>query len=131
LQKPGFISAKLGVQGARGAAMSSYESIYKKMASSLEPSGATSLPEPAQTFDPARHVAPAVAHELNNILTVIQGYADRLVLRHGADATLAPHLRLISEAAKRATVVVREATPSAANNMFSQPQNPQSAHAAA
>jgi len=111
--------------------MSSYESIYKKMASSLEPSGATSLPEPAQTFDPARHVAPSVAHELNNILTIIQGYADRLVLRHGEDATLAPHLRLISEAAKRATTVVRVATPSNGNNMFRQPQHPRPAPAAA
>lgn len=124
------IFEKLGVQGAFVAAMSSYESIYKKMASSLEPSGATSLPEPAQSFDPARHVAPAVAHELNNILTIIQGYADRLVLRHGEDTTLAPHLRLISEAAKRATVVVREATPPAANNMFRQQPNPQPAHIA-
>jgi signal transduction histidine kinase len=98
--------------------MSSYESIYKKMAASLEESGVKTLSDPAQRFDPARHVAPLVAHELNNILTIVQGYADRLVLRHGEDPSLAPHLRLISKAAKRAAVVVREATPPNANDTF-------------
>jgi len=97
--------------------MSSYESIYKKMASSLE-QGEGSARKPAPKFDPARHVAPVVAHELNNILTIVQGYADRLVLRHGEDPALLPHLRLISEAAKRAATVVREATPPDANETF-------------
>jgi signal transduction histidine kinase len=110
--------------------MSSYESIYKKMAASLEQNGDGNLHESDQKFDPARHIAPIVAHELNNILTIVQGYADRLLLRHGEDLALAQHLRLISEAAKRATTVVREATPSNRNNMFRQPQNPQPAHIA-
>lgn len=88
---------------------SSLDSIYKKMASALEPGGAGNLRE--QT----RHISPVVAHELNNILTVVQGYADRLLVKHQADATLQPHLKLISEAAKRATTIVREATPQIAN----------------
>ena len=58
--------------------ISTYESIYKKMASSLEQGGSGIGHEPSQEFDPARHVAPRVAHELNNILTIVQGYADRL-----------------------------------------------------
>ena len=98
--------------------MSSYESIYKKMASSLEAGGEGGPHDSVPNFDPARHVAPVVAHELNNILTIVQGYADRLLLRHGEDPALLPHLRLISEAARRAAVVVREATPQNANDTF-------------
>lgn len=99
--------------------MSAYESIYKKMASLSEP-GEGSPRESAPKYDPARHVAPVVAHELNNILTIVQGYADRLLLRHGEDPALLPHLRLISEAARRAAIVVREATPPNANETFRQ-----------
>jgi hypothetical protein len=101
-----------------GRMMSSYESIYKKMASSVEAGGAENQPAPEPQFDPARHVAPLVAHELNNILTIVQGYADRLLIRHGEDQTLVPHLKLISEAAKRAAVVVRNATPPGAAQML-------------
>lgn len=100
--------------------MSAYESIYKKMASTLQGGGDESLREAAAKYDPARHVAPVVAHELNNILTIVQGYADRLLLRHGEDPALLPQLRLISEAARRAAVVVREATPPNANDTFRQ-----------
>src|SRR5882762_6059300 len=99
--------------------MSSYESIYKKMSSALE-GGGEGGGEAVHKYDPARHVAPVVAHELNNILTIVQGYADRLLLRHGEDPALLPHLRLISEAAKRAAIVVREATPPNANDTFRQ-----------
>ncbi len=100
--------------------MLAYDSIYKKMASSLEQGGAENPHEPGQKFDPARHVAPLVAHELNNILTIVQGYADRLLIRHGEDQTLVPHLKLISEAAKRAAIVVRNATPPRADQMLRQ-----------
>jgi len=111
-----------------GRRMSSYESICKKMASSLEQGGTANWRETDQTFDPTRHVAPAVAHELNNILTIVQGYADRLLLRHAADPELLPHLKLISEASKRAAAVVRKATPPNANETFR--KRPQPAHAA-
>ena len=91
--------------------MSSYDSIYKKMAETLE-HGAPGFPtEPAHKFDAARHIAPAVAHELNNILTVIQGYSDRLLLKHAGDPALQPHLKLISQASQRAAAVIRDATP--------------------
>jgi hypothetical protein len=100
--------------------MSAYDSIYKKMASSLHGSSEGGPREEDTKYDPARHVAPVVAHELNNILTIVQGYADRLLLRHGEDPALLPHLRLISEAARKAAIVVREATPPNANDAFRQ-----------
>jgi hypothetical protein len=96
--------------------MQSLDTIYKKMASSLENgNGSDIFHQPAHPFDPERHIAPHVAHELNNILTIVQGYADRLLIKHGEDQSLLPQLRLISEAAKRAAAVVREATPSRKN----------------
>lgn len=101
--------------------MSSFDSIYKKLASSLE--GGAGHAHKSE-FDPTRHIAPVVAHELNNILTIIQGYADRLLLKHEKDAVLEPHLKLISEAARRATIIVRSSSP---GNSAAHPQpNPQS-----
>src|SRR5438309_4030476 len=104
--------------------MSSFDSIYKKMASSLEQSGASPMHD--AKFDPTRHIAPVVAHELNNILAIIQGYADRLLLKKEKDAALEPHLKLISEAARRATIIIRSADPKrpAANGVLQPPQNP-------
>ncbi len=109
--------------------MSAYDSIYKKVAPPLESDGEASQPKGAPKYDPARHVAPVVAHELNNILTIVQGYADRLLLRHGEDPALLPQLRLISDAARRAAAVVREATPPNANDVFRQgSESAQAAH---
>jgi light-regulated signal transduction histidine kinase (bacteriophytochrome) len=100
--------------------MSSFDSIYKKLTSSLE--GGAGHAHKSE-FDPTRHIAPVVAHELNNILTIIQGYADRLLLKHEKDATLEPHLKLISEAARRATTIVRSSVPGNGNaNVAAQPQ---------
>ncbi|HTV75457.1 MAG TPA: histidine kinase dimerization/phospho-acceptor domain-containing protein [Candidatus Baltobacteraceae bacterium] len=97
------------------------------MASSLEQGGAGQLHESAHKFDSTRHVAPAVAHELNNILTIIQGYADRLLIRHGEDPALQPHLKLISEATKRAAIIVRDATPPNASAALRQSPPPPAA----
>ena len=100
--------------------MSSLESIYKKMAS-LEPGGAGKLHEAAHSAEPLPR---AVAHELNNILTIIQGYADRLLLKHKENPALQPQLQLISESARRAVALVREAMPPDANSPLR--QNPPS-----
>lgn len=89
--------------------MSTYDSIYKKLASSIEHGGAGHAHE--VKFDPARHISPVVAHELNNILTIVQGYSERLLSKHNEDAALQPHLKLISDAAKRAAIIIRDATP--------------------
>ena len=90
----------------------------------MEPGGASPLND--AKFDPARHIAPGVAHELNNIIAIIQGYADRLLLKHDKDPALEPHLKLISEAARRASIIVRSADPKNAkvNSILQPPQNP-------
>jgi len=87
--------------------MSSMENIYKKMAESA--TGTAAVAESASALDPARHIPPAVAHELNNILAIIRGYTDRLLVKHSQDPALEPYLKLISDAARRAGLVVREA----------------------
>jgi signal transduction histidine kinase len=87
--------------------MSSLENIYKKMAEAA--AGADAVHETTQKFDSTQHISPAVAHELNNILAIIRGYADRLLFKHGENPALEPHLKLISEAAKRAGTIVYDA----------------------
>jgi len=77
------------------------------MAESAASAGASH--ESAHLFDPARHIPPVVAHELNNIIAIIRGYADRLLAKHSQDPALEPHLTLISDAARRAGLIVREA----------------------
>jgi signal transduction histidine kinase len=52
-----------------------------------------------------------VAHDLNNILTIIQGYADRIILKHGENLALRSDLQLISDNARRAVTVIRQARP--------------------
>ncbi|MEJ0089379.1 MAG: hypothetical protein WDM80_06500 [Limisphaerales bacterium] len=91
--------------------MSSTETILKKKPALLTP---------LQPFDPARHIAPNVAHELNNILTIVQGYTDRLLLRHGQNPALMPDLKLISEAARRAAIVVRNAKAASSGEVMRQ-----------
>jgi hypothetical protein len=88
-------------------AMSFNESTQIKPVSTLESGDGASPGE----FDPTRHIGPVVAHELNNILTIVQGYADRLLLRHGANPTIMTELKLISEASRRAATVIRNAKP--------------------
>ncbi len=59
--------------------------------------------------DSDRHISSTLAHELNNLLTVVQGHADRLFVKHQEDSVLAPTLKKISEAAHRAAELVRNA----------------------
>jgi len=87
----------------------SLDSIYKKITSSLESGSAGNAHE--TKFELARHISPVVAHELNNILTIIQGYSDRLLLKNGENPALESHLRLISEASRRAANIIRSAVP--------------------
>jgi hypothetical protein len=90
--------------------MSSYDTICETKA---PPgcNGAGGLREPAHQPDPVRHISPNVAHELNNILTVVQGYSDCLLFKHREDAALQPHLKMISDASRRASAIIREAMP--------------------
>lgn len=69
-------------------------------------------PPPADLPPEAPHlIAGDLAHELNNILSIIQGYADRLVLKHGSQPELRAELKLISNNARRAASVIRLAKP--------------------
>jgi signal transduction histidine kinase len=97
-----------------------YETIYKKLPPT--PENGTSAKTQETKSDPARHISPVTAHELNNILTIVQGYAERLLLRHSADEALQPQLKMISEAARRAAGIIRDATPANANAIFRQHQ---------
>ncbi|HTR43452.1 MAG TPA: histidine kinase dimerization/phospho-acceptor domain-containing protein [Pseudomonadales bacterium] len=90
------------------------------MAPSLDGSSGH-LNESTHQFDPAKHVSPVIAHELNNILTIVQGYADRLIMKYPNDAALQPQLKLITEAARRAAIIIRDATP---HNLEAARQNP-------
>ena len=67
--------------------------------------------EPAVLGQPTRQMRREVAHDLNNILTVIQGYAERMIMKHGDNPALRPDLQLITDNAKRAALVVRQAAP--------------------
>ena len=93
--------------------MSSLDNIYQKMTPTLEPAALAHLhhepPQPEQN-----HIGRDVAHELNNILTIIQGYADRMVMKHGDNPALHSDLQLISNNARRAVAVVRDARKLAA-----------------
>jgi len=61
---------------------------------------------------------------LNNILTIIQGYTDRLLLKHGDNPASEAHLKLIAEAARRATSLVRSsASPETGTLPRPQPQS--------
>ena len=51
-----------------------------------------------------------VAHELNNIITIIRGYAERMIIKHGDNAALRPDLQLLADNARRAEKVVRAAS---------------------
>ena len=74
----------------------------------------TSRLQPAAPPPPAaegsRQISRDVAHELNNVLTIVRGYADRLLLKHGENPALRPELQLISDNARRAANVVRTAS---------------------
>ena len=98
--------------------MSSLENIYEKMTPATGSTSFASLhPQPAPP-ESSLKISREVAHELNNILTIVQGYADRLIMKYPDDAALQPQLKLITEAARRAAIIIRDATP----------QNPVAAH---
>jgi hypothetical protein len=96
---------------------SSFDSIYKKMAAGEN--SEERLPGSGASFDPTRHVSPVIAHELNNILAIVQGYADRLILKYAEDAPLHSQLKMITEAARRAATIIRDATPPPASQTTS------------
>lgn len=91
--------------------MSSLDNIYQKMVPTLEPATLAHLHHESPPPEPQGQIGRDVAHELNNILTIIQGYAERMMIKYGENPALRPELQLISDNARRAVSVVRQATP--------------------
>lgn len=87
--------------------MSSLDNIYLKMSPALEPATLAHIHQEPARADEQRQIGREVAHELNNILTIIRGYADRMLLKHGDNPAMRPELQLISDNARRAESVVR------------------------
>jgi signal transduction histidine kinase len=102
----------LGAAIARMTRMSSLQNIYMKMTPDLDPAGLANLHHDLLELPPdvQKKIGRDVAHELNNILTIIRGYADRILMKHGENQALRPDLQLIADNAKRAEVVIRHAT---------------------
>jgi hypothetical protein len=91
--------------------MSSLDNIYQKMVPTLERATFAHLHQAPTQPEPQKQIGRELAHDLNNILTIIQGYADRLIVKHGENPALRPELQLISDNAKRAVSAIRQANP--------------------
>jgi len=62
----------------------------------------------AQKLESVGQMAAGIAHDYNNVLTIIQGYADCLLVKVNGDDSMANPLKQISGAARRATVLTRK-----------------------
>lgn len=90
--------------------MSSLESIYQKMSPTLESATLSNLHPEGTHPDAQKQVGREVAHELNNIFTIVRGYAERMMIKHGENPALRPELLMIAENIKRAEQLVRHST---------------------
>jgi len=88
--------------------MSSFDNIYLKMSPTVNVTNQAIMTSQSASADAQKQIGREVAHELNNILTIINGYADRMMMKYGGNAAMRPELQLISENARRAASVVRQ-----------------------
>ena len=93
---------------AKVAVMSSLENIYQKMSPAISVSQQANLTSQSSSADAQKQIGREVAHELNNILTIINGYAERMMMKYGDNPAMRPELQLIAENARRAAGVVRQ-----------------------
>ena len=110
LKPAGSMENPCGKPFAVYAPMSSLDNLYLKMSPSLEPASLAGLQHDASHSDSQKQIGRDVAHELNNIFTIIRGYSERLLIRHGENPALRPELLLIAENMKRAESLVRHST---------------------
>jgi signal transduction histidine kinase len=89
--------------------MQSLDTIYLKMYPTLERSALAGLHQESPPPEPPREISREVAHELNNVLTIVRGYSERLLMKHADNAALRADLQLICDNAKRAENVIRQA----------------------
>jgi signal transduction histidine kinase len=87
--------------------ISSLESIYQKMTPGGEATGENLQRDPLVARG---QIGGDVAHELNNIITIIRGYAERMIIKHGENGALRPDLQVLADNARRAEKVVRAAS---------------------
>jgi two-component system cell cycle sensor histidine kinase/response regulator CckA len=62
----------------------------------------------SQKLESIGQLAAGVAHDFNNILTIIQGHSDRLLARHDGDQAITDPLSQVSAAAKRGASLTRQ-----------------------
>jgi signal transduction histidine kinase len=100
----------LGAEFADKMKMSTWEkTVDQKMAPAMEPATPAHLHrEPSHAEK--RQISPEVAHDLNNILTIIQAYSEIMLTRHRDNAALRMELQLIFDNTRRASSVVRQAS---------------------
>ena len=91
--------------------MATLQNIYQKMMPTLNSTAVAQPPPETNWAEPARSISREVAHELNNILTIIQGYSERMLLKNGDNPALRHDLQVITESTQRAVQVVRQAAP--------------------
>ena len=91
--------------------MASLEPIYMKLAPAFEPANLAHVRPHQPDAGSQKQIGREVAHDLNNILTIIRGYADRMLHKHGENPALRAELQMIVENTSRAISVVRQATP--------------------
>lgn len=89
--------------------MQSLDNIYLKMYPGLDPSTLSHLHHEEAPAELPREISREVAHELNNVLTIIRGYTERLLLKSTDNPSLQADLQLICDNARRAENVVRQA----------------------
>lgn len=104
----GKLNLKMWRAGCFQKGMSSFKSTDEKLALPVELGGSEGSRE-NRPPDADRHISISLAHELNNVLAVVQGHSERLFVKHQEDAALAPSLQKIANAARRAAELVRSA----------------------